>query len=427
MDQLSVQLIFGFRHLSKKVEMSFANCRKSVLIALVICYVTPTYQSNAKSARIKSLDGTLNPTETIKDVLSEESLSSKGPKAGTNNLKIKQVDGSNPPNVYILGGEEDNKDHVSSDSNWNGHFAHLKENTDQFHQVDSKLKRAKRDAQEIEKRLSYDRMGKRLSYDRMGKRFSDTMRLGKREPTEELDQVKRFADAMRLGKRVPMDSMRLGKRLDAMRLGKRLDAMRLGRRAAMDTMRLGKRMDEMRFGKRMDQMRLGKRNFNSFMQDDSLMHSISNGKRMGDVMRLGKRSEGATELSLSDAERDELMRNLDDQESDEDFFEIKKKMSDLMRLGKRDEDAAEPQTKRMSDLMRLGKRLAYDRVGKRHFMDDETRFGKRMMDEMRMGKRMGDVMRLGKRAPDAMRLGKRVPYYIPGMGLIDDDDFKGSK
>ena len=88
--------------------MSFANCRKSgkylnsiiiqirnitntllviieenfyliflVLIALVICYVTPTYQSNAKSARIKSLDGTLNPTETVKDVSSEESLSSK--------------------------------------------------------------------------------------------------------------------------------------------------------------------------------------------------------------------------------------------------------------------------------------------------------------------------------------------------------------
>merc|ERR1712158_137540 len=113
----------------------------------------------------------------------------------------------------------------------------------------------------------------------MGKRFSDTMRLGKREPAEELDLVKRYADAMR-------------------------------------------------FGKRMDQMRLGKRNFNSFMQDDSLMHSISNGKRMGDVMRLGKRSGGATELSLSDAERDELMRNLDDQESDEDFFEIKKKMSD---------------------------------------------------------------------------------------------------
>merc|ERR1712223_566179 len=142
------------------------------------------------------------------------------------------------------------------------------------------------------------------------------MRLGKREPTEELeDQVKRFADAMRLGKRGPMDSMRLGKRLDAMRLGKRLDAMRLGRRAAMDP------------------MRLGKRNFNSFMQDDSLMHSISNGKRMGDVMRLGKRSGGATELSLSDAERDELMSYLsrahDDQESDEDFFEIKKKMSDL--------------------------------------------------------------------------------------------------
>ena len=48
-----------------------------VLIALVICYVAPTYQANAKSARIKSLDGTLNPTETVKDVLSEESLSSK--------------------------------------------------------------------------------------------------------------------------------------------------------------------------------------------------------------------------------------------------------------------------------------------------------------------------------------------------------------
>ena len=48
-----------------------------VLIALVICYVAPTYQINAKSARIKSLDGTLNPTETVKDVLSEESLSSK--------------------------------------------------------------------------------------------------------------------------------------------------------------------------------------------------------------------------------------------------------------------------------------------------------------------------------------------------------------
>ena len=108
LDQLSVQLIFGFRHLSKKVEMSFANCRKSgkylnliiirtlnitntllviieenfyliflVLIALVICYVAPTYQINAKSARIKSLDGTLNPTETVQHVLSEESLSSK--------------------------------------------------------------------------------------------------------------------------------------------------------------------------------------------------------------------------------------------------------------------------------------------------------------------------------------------------------------
>ena len=48
-----------------------------VLIALVICYVAPTYQSNAKSARIKSLDETLNPTETVKHVLSEESLSSK--------------------------------------------------------------------------------------------------------------------------------------------------------------------------------------------------------------------------------------------------------------------------------------------------------------------------------------------------------------
>merc|ERR1719384_1565115 len=105
---------------------------------------------------------------------------------------------------------------------------------------------------------------------------------------------------MRLGKRNP--HARAGKRMSPGGSSSFTDALRLGKKSAMDTMRLGKRMDEMRFGKRMDQMRLGKRNFNSFMQDDSLMHSISNGKRMGDVMRLGKRSEGATELSLSDAE-----------------------------------------------------------------------------------------------------------------------------
>jgi len=267
------------------------------------------------------------------------------------------------------------------------------------------------------------------------------MRLGKRQPP---GGVSSFADALRLGKRYG-DAMRLGKRAsyDTMRLGKRLDAMRLGKKSAMDTMRLGKRMDEMRFGKRMDQMRLGKRNFNQFMLNDEFLHSISNnnGKRMSDVMRLGKRSDEISQVDPVKADKTEDKRGLQDfanieDDSDEDFFNIKKRMSDLMRLGKRIPKfpAQQMYGKRMSDLMRLGKRFGYDdRYGKRLY-DEEMRMGKRAFtDDMRMGKRMGDVMRLGKRMPDAMRLGKRsIDYnvidYSPMQHELNDfiheDDYE---
>merc|ERR1719394_41034 len=137
---------------------------------------------------------------------------------------------------------------------------------------------------------------------------------------------------------------------------------------------------------------------------------------MSDVMRLGKRSGVAQSEAESQDEIDQLHDILEDG-SEEDSYGFNKRMSDLMRLGKRGTFGV--YGKRMSDLMRLGKRMgSINRVGKRHFMDDEMRFGKRaFMDDMRMGKRMGDVMRLGKRAPDGMRLGKRSADYVDSFSV----------
>jgi len=177
-----------------------------------------------------------------------------------------------------------------------------------------------------------------------------------------------------------------------------------------------------------DQMRLGKRNFNAFMLDDQFLNSIDNNneKRMSDVMRLAKRS------GMVNEEHGEIDPIEDDHE--EDVYSVPKRMSDLMRLGKRGVFGVFGKPKRMSDLMRLGKRMgSINRVGKRHFMDDETRFGKRaFMDDMRMGKRMGDVMRLGKRIPDGMRLGKRSVDYVDAFSVtpfefedaLNDDEYE---
>jgi len=427
--------------------MNAANNCKTVLIAFVICHVTTYVASKTSNDNLVlvSLPSDGFTTSSGYKEGSDGSIDLKDHIAGHQHLPMKQGDGSNPVNVKSMKEEDDTQFFTSpGDIRWKeingGILAKILEKRAPLRMYGNKLGRKKRDAQNLNKRLDYDRMGKR-GFE--GKRFTDAMRLGKRQPQ---GGISSFADALRLGKRYG-DAMRLGKRdpYDTMRLGKRLDAMRLGKKSAMDTMRLGKRMDEMRFGKRMDQMRLGKRNFNKFMLNDEFVHSISNnnGKRMSDVMRLGKRSDEISQIDSVNPDDAEDKRGFNDfgynldSESDEDFTTIKKRMSDVMRLGKRTHKSPTEQMygKRMSDLMRLGKRFGYDdRVGKRQLYDADMRMGKRaFMDEMRMGKRMGDVMRLGKRTPDAMRLGKRsvdynaieyIPIQFETSDLINDDDYE---
>lgn len=403
--------------------MSTTHRRKTVLIALVLChgitYVTPTASNNDQFLLSTTASEDLPINTNLKDV--SNGLFSLKDHHLSGSPNIHQEGGSDPAKINYNEKKDDTHTSILQDNiRWVG----IVQKRDTNQDLGIKASREKREAQKLEKRLSYDRMGKR-GFE--GKRFTDTMRLGKRPYrkggvssfADTLRLGKRYGDAMRLGKRAPMDSMRLGKRLDAMRLGKRLDAMRLGKRldamrlgkrSAMDTMRLGKRFgNEVRYGKRMDQMRLGKRDINRFMMDDSNTDSNSRGKRMGDVMRLGKRSDEISNDEPFKVEGDDIVGFSDqvNAPSDDDTFTLDKRMSDLMRLGKR---TALEEVKRMSDLMRLGKRFTYDdRFGKRHFMDNE----------MRMGKRMGDVMRLGKRTPDVMRLGKRssddIPVYTPPL------------
>jgi len=402
----------------------------AAIIALIVCHVTSNVASTANNAHHDHILSTGHPSASD---LEHDLEDLKDQVVGSQHLHIGQDASSDPVDTNNDGDEDDISTSESSiDIEWN-HLNSKRAPLRVFKRAPMRMlrlyKRApirqfrnKRDIQSVEKRLNYDRMGKR-SYDI--KRFGDAMRLGKRNPHAMLAKrmppggTSSFTDALRLGKRYG-DAMRLGKRaaMDTMRLGKRLDAMRLGKKSAMDTMRLGKRMDEMRFGKRMDQMRLGKRNFNAFMLDDKFLHSLDNNneKRMSDVMRLGKRSGAIHSEAETHGEIDPLEDNVEE-DHEENSFEVPKRMSDLMRLGKRGVFGV--YGKRMSDLMRLGKRMgSVNRVGKRHFMDDEIRFGKRaFMDEMRMGKRMGDVMRLGKRAPDGMRLGKRSADYVDSFSV----------
>lgn len=412
--------------------MTNLNNRKTAIIALVVCHVTSYVASTISNS---NQDHAISEGHPISSGLEHELEGIKNEAVGSHHLHIGQKAASDP---FESNHVEDDEDTLSlsgssSDIEWDKQYS-KRAPMRNFKRAPMRMlrlyKRApirqyrnKREVQSAEKRLNYDRMGKRTGLE--FKRFGDAMRLGKRNALARMAKrmppggTSSFTDALRLGKRYG-DAMRLGKRaaMDTMRLGKRLDAMRLGKKSAMDTMRLGKRMDEMRFGKRMDQMRLGKRNFNAFMLDDEFIHSMDNNgeKRMSDVMRLGKRSGAAHSVADSHGEVDPLHDIVED-ESEEDSYGFNKRMSDLMRLGKRGTFGV--YGKRMSDLMRLGKRMgSINRVGKRHFMDDEMRFGKRdFMDDMRMGKRMGDVMRLGKRAPDGMRLGKRSIDYVDAFSV----------